>query len=135
MISEAIFDSGIFIGAKLEGDQYNLQASEILESFMHDNISRVFITPYVVAECVNFILKKSVFQKANEALIYLTETDNIEIIKIELDNIKSIFQKYKTLSLTDCSLVALSEKLKIRKIFSFDGHFDLVKGITRLTSI
>jgi len=135
MISKAIFDSGVFIGAKLDGDQYNRPSSEILENFMHGNISRVFITPYIVAECVNFLLKKSGFQKANEALVYLTEADNIEIIDMDLKYLKTIFQKYKILSIGDCSLVALAEKLKIKEIFSFDRNFDSVKGITRLTSL
>ena len=135
MIAKAIFDSGVFIGAKLDGDQYSKPASEILENFMHGNISRVFITPYIVAECVNFLLKKSGFEKANEALAYLTGADNIEIIDIDLKNIKTIFQKYKILSMGDCSLVALAEKLKIKEIFSFDKHFDSVKEITRVTSL
>ncbi len=135
MISKAIFDSGVFIGAKLDGDQYNNLSLNILENFMHGNISRVFITPYIVAECANFLLKKSGFQKANEALVYLTEADNIEIIDMDLKNLKAIFQKYKILSIGDCSLVALSEKLKIKEIFSFDKNFDSVKGIIRLTSL
>ena len=73
---------------------------------------------------------------ADEVFNYLTETNNIEIRGIEdLNRIKDIFKKYEYLSITDCSLLALSEKLKIKEIFSFDSHFDSVKGLKRLTQM
>ena len=136
ILKEAIFDSGIFIGAKYNRDQYNEGAIIILENLKKGNIGKVYITNYVLAECVNFLLTKSRFQIANEALDYLTKTDSIEVVEIEdLDRIKGMLKKYKNLSITDCSLLVLSEKLKIKEIFSFDKHLDSIKGIRRLTAI
>ena len=136
MISKAIFDSGVFIGSQYAKDQYGIEALKILENFKERVIGKVYTTNFVLAESVNFLLTKAGFQRANEMLIYLTETDNIEVIVVNnVEIIKEIFQKYKNLSITDCSLIVISEKLKINKIFSFDRHFDSVKGITRLTSI
>ena len=42
-----------------------------------------------------------------------------------------MFQKYKELSLADCSLIALAEEKRIKEIFSFDRAFDRVSGISR----
>jgi|SRR3989338_1754547 len=136
IIKEAIFDSGIFIGSKYSRDQYNEGAIRILENLKEGNIGKVYITNYVLAECVNFLLIKAGFQIANDALDYLTKTDSIEVVEIEdLDRIKGMLKKYKNLSITDCSLLVLSEKLKIKEIFSFDKHFDSIKEIRRLTAI
>jgi len=136
MIKRAIFDSGIFIGSKYSRDQYNSEAVKILEGLKDENIGKAYITNYVLAECINFLLTKAGFKMADEALNYLTGTDNIEIVETEdLEKIKEIFKKYKNLSITDCSLVALSEKLKIREVFSFDKHFDTIKELKRLTTI
>ena len=136
MIKEAIFDSGIFIGSKYPRDQYHKESIKILENFIDGKIKKIYITNHVLAESVNFLLTKAGFQIANGALDYLTGTDGIEIVEAgDLNKIKNIFKKYGNLSITDCSLIALSEKLKIKEIFSFDKHFDSVKGIVRLKSI
>lgn len=136
MISKAIFDSSVFIGSQYERDQYSKEATRILENLKDGIIGKVYITDYVLVECVNFLLKKAGFDKASATFNYLTETDNLEIVETgDLGNVKELFNKYRKLSVTDCSLIALSEKLKIKEIFSFDKHFDSVKGIVRLTSL
>ena len=136
MIKEAIVDSGVFIGAKYPRDQHHEEALKILENFIEGEIKRIYITDYVLTETVSFLLSKAGFNIADGAFDYLTETEGIEIIKVEdFATIKSLFKKYKKLSITDCSLVALGEKLKIKEIFSFDRNFESVKGIIRLTSL
>ena len=46
----------------------------------------------------------------------------------------SLFQQYddKKWSYTDCALLALSRRLKIKEIFTFDEHFEQMPGIARL---
>ncbi len=135
MIKQAIFDSGVFIGSKHSRDQYNKESIKILENLKDGNIGKAYITRYALAETVNFLLIKAGFRTADAALDYLTRTDNIKIIEIDFEGIKEIFKKYQNLSITDCSLVLLSEKLKIKEIFSFDKHFDSIKELRRLTTI
>lgn len=136
IIKEAIIDSGVFIGSKYSRDQYNEEAIKILENLKNGDIGKVYINNYVLAETVNFLLTKAGFEMADETFEYLTGTDNIRVIEEEnLERIKELFKKYKNLSITDCSLAALSEKLKIREIFSFDKHFDAIKGLRRLTTL
>lgn len=138
MITRAIFDSGVLIGSQDAKDQYAVQASEILKYFKNKTILRIYITDYVLVETVNFLLKRSGFEKARIMLDFLLNTEDIEIIYTDnasMERIKELFNKYKNLSITDCSLVVLAEKFKIKEIFSFDKNFDSVKGIKRLTSI
>lgn len=138
MITRAIYDSGILIGSQDAKDQYAQQASEILKYFKNKIVLRIYITDYVIVETINFLLKRAGFEKARVVLDFLLNTEDIEIIHTDnssMGKIKEIFHKYKNLSITDCSLVALSEKIKIKEIFSFDKHFDSVKGMTRLTSV
>jgi len=138
MITRAIFDSGVLIGSQDAKDQYAVQASEILKYFKNKTVLRIYITDYVLVETVNFLLKRSGFEKARIMLDFLLNTEDIEIIYTDnasMERIKELFNKYKNLSITDCSLVVLAEKFKIKEIFSFDKNFDSVKGIKRLTSI
>ena len=138
MITKAIFDSGIFIGSQDIKDQYVPEAVEIFKYFRNKIILKVYITDYVLVETINFILKKVGFEKTMAMYDLLLNTEDIEIIYVDsmsMDRIKEIFNKYKNLSVTDCSLIALSEKLKIKEIFSFDKHFDSVKGLVRLESV
>ena len=68
----------------------------------------------------------------------LLNTENIEIVYIDnsyTKSIKELFNRYKNLSITDCSIIVLAEKFKIKEIFSFDKNFDSVKGIKRLESV
>lgn len=133
MIQRAILDSGIIIGSQYGKDQYSRQSIDILKNFSDGNIKKFYITNYVINESVNFLLIKAGFERAKATFDFLLNTDNIETIEFnDWDTILKIFNKYKILSVTDCSLVAISEKLKINKIFSFDSNFDSIKNIQRM---
>lgn len=45
-----------------------------------------------------------------------------------------IFQKHddKAWSFTDCSLLAMAQRLHVAEVFSFDTHFDQMPGLTRV---
>ena len=63
------------------------------------------------------------------------EYDRIKIMYITDDlreEMYYIFSKYQGLSLTDASIVASMQKLKISKLYSFDRGFDRVPDIERL---
>lgn len=48
----------------------------------------------------------------------------------------SVFQQYddKEWSYTDCAILALARRLRIREVFAFDSHFDQMPDILRLPS-
>ena len=68
----------------------------------------------------------------------LTESERIRVRCVdELMHfrIMQLFQKYKELSVADCSLIALAEEQGINQIFSFDTAFDRVRGIEQKEEI
>jgi predicted nucleic acid-binding protein len=130
----AIIDANVFIAAWHKRDQYADQGIHIVKKLVTSKIKYAFLTNYVLAEIVNYIQKKESFVLAEEIYVYLTQTDKIHIIYVDemMENsIKQLFRKYKTLSLTDCSLIVLAEEQNIKTIYSFDKGFDKVKSIER----
>ncbi len=136
MIKGAIVDSGIWIASKTEGSEYK-KAESILKAFSNSNINKIYITNYILIESVNFLLRKRHFDIALEIYDYLTSTDRINIIYIDENmsiRIKELFKKYKSLSLTDCSMIVTAEDYDIKYIFSFDSDFEKIKNIIRKDS-
>ena len=136
--NEVVIDTVIWVGAKSERDNYYEKSNNIINAFLNKKIKKVIITDYILIETINFLLRKSGFEFAYDVLNSITKSSKIEIRysdEIFLTKIKEIFEKYKNLSLTDCSIVALMEERKIKYLFSFDSGFDKVKGIIRKETI
>ena len=134
----AVFDSLIWIGAKWEEDQYKKHAMKIIESFLQEDIKKIFITDYILVETINFLLRKAGFRFAHDVSNSIINSARIEIVYVDelmLDDIKKLFVKYKDLSITDCSIIALMLEKGIQYLFSFDAGFDKVKEIIRLEYI
>jgi hypothetical protein len=47
---------------------------------------------------------------------------------------RSLFRRYESLSLTDAIIVATMQRNGLEYLYSFDGGFDTVPGLTRLTT-
>lgn len=134
---KAIIDSGVFIGSWHKGDSWSDRAGEIIRNFTEGTIDFVFITNYVVVEVINFLLKKVNFEETLKAYDYLTKTDRIKVVYVDDlmdEEIKSLFLKYKSLTLTDCSLIALAKLTSVRNLYSFDKGFDRAREVVRLES-
>jgi len=137
MIKEAIVDSGVWIASKTEGEEGD-KARIILETFSNGEINTIYITNYILLETVNFLLRKKHFKIALGVYDYLTKTDRIKLIHIDESMsmiIRDLFEKYESLSITDCSMVALAEDFGIKTVFSFDSDLDRVKKIIRKDSV
>ena len=128
-------DSVVWIGAKLSHDQWHEQSSNIIRQFVENSDRTAYINDYIIFETVNFLLRKGGFNTALATLKMFREHDRIKIIYITDDlreEMYYIFSKYQGLSLTDASIVASMQKLKISKLYSFDRGFDRVLDIERL---
>lgn len=137
MIKRAIIDSGVWIAAKHASDQYYGEASKIINSWNDGSIGYVLITDYVVLETANFLLRKTSFGTALEAIRMLTESQRIRVRYVDAlmhARIMELFQQYKDLSLTDCSLIALAEEEDVKELYSFDTAFDKIKSVQRSKS-
>jgi len=136
MIKEAIIDSGILIASKIEGPE-NKKAESILKAFLNLDIQKIYVTDYILLESVNFLLRKKHFDIALEIYDYLTKTDRINIVYVDENmslRIRELFEKYKTLSITDCSMIVLAEDYDLKYLFSLDSGFEKIKSLTRKES-
>ena len=133
MIKDAIIDSGIWIASRIEGTE-NKKSEFILKAFSENKINKIYITNYILLESVNFLLRKKHFDIALEIYNYLTNTDRIEVVYVDDSmsiRIKELFEKYKDLSVTDCSMIVLAEDYDIKYLFSFDSDFEKIRSFIR----
>lgn len=134
----AVIDSLVWIGSFSDRDQYRVISKSIIDNFSNGTINKVYITDYILLETINFLLRKEKFETTILALKLFLQHEKIEIVFVDelmLQNIKEMFEKYKDLSLTDCSIIVLMEEKNIKHLFSFDSGFDKVKGILRKENV
>ena len=127
-------DSVVWIGAKLKKDQWHDKSVPIINKFLNKEIDIVYITDYIVLECVNFLLRKAGFEVALETLNLFEIHERIKIINVDgglFERSCEIFARYPGLSITDASIVAAMEKIGVKKLYSFDGGFDTIEWLER----
>ncbi len=80
---KAIIDSGVWIGARYKNDQYREKALAIVEAFLNRKIKEVHLTDYVLAETINFLLRKEGYETASEALNSFLESERVSIRHVD----------------------------------------------------
>lgn len=84
---------------------------------------------------MNYLQARSSHGVAAETLDAIIESSGFEIQytpKRDFDAARSVFRTHDGLSLTDATIVASMRRQDIEYVYSFDGGFDAVDGITRL---
>ncbi|MBI2106055.1 type II toxin-antitoxin system VapC family toxin [Candidatus Woesearchaeota archaeon] len=135
---EAIIDSPVWIGAFSDKDQYRETSKSLFKFFSEGSIGKAYITDYVAIETINYLLRKEKFDTALLVFELFLKSSKIEIIYVDelmMHEIKPLFEKYRNLSLTDCSIIALMKEKNIKTLFSFDSGFDKIEGITRKENV
>jgi len=130
-------DSVVWIGAKLKRDQWHEKSVVIMHKLLSREINTAYVTDYIIAEVINFLLRKAGFKVALETLNLFKAHGRIVTVKIDgkmLERAFEIFVQYPGLSLTDASTVAAMERLGIKQLCSFDRSFDKIGWIERLES-
>ena len=132
---KAIIDSNIWIALTSKDKELKIKSQDIIKGFSEGKIKDIYITDYVLLETTNFLLRKTNFETTLKVYEFILENTNIIYINESmLEKINELFKKYKDLSITDCSLIILSNEKNIKEIYSFDSGFDKVKGIVRKES-
>lgn len=138
MTEKAIIDSTVWIALMHKDDKYNEKAERIVRGWENNKIFEAHITDYILLETADFLLRKASFETALDAIKMLTESKRIKVRYVDelmQARIMELFQKYRELSLADCSLIALGEEEDIKELYSFDSAFDRVKHATRKENI
>jgi len=132
-------DSGIWIGAKLEKDDYYPSAKQLLENALQGR-EQVYISTFVMDEVVSYFIKKKPALAA-EILEGLQGDERIKILPVDrsiISTAKNLVEVHAKgdlpLSMTDWTSVLLAKAHKIGKIITTDEHFLDVKRLREYRS-
>ena len=122
-------DTGAFLARHLSKDQYHLQANAFWES-VHKKNEACVTSNFVLDETFTLLGRRAGYNFAAQRARNIYASESLQILrptgKEELTAI-DFFEKYsdQRLSFTDCVSFVLMQSKKIKRIFTFDHHFQL----------
>lgn len=139
-------DSGLFIGAFYQEDQYHMEAKELLQGIYH---RKCYTSAYVLDEFISYLTGKA---RGRDRKIREKDYENIrrgeniiqdsQIILLQVDEAivaeaKASYNRYWDLGLdlTDWTTAALMNRNKITNLASFDSGFDRLNAIKEYSRI
>jgi predicted nucleic acid-binding protein len=124
----------IFLFDQRRGGQEAIQARQ----FYQRNKEPLAVTDLIVEETHKWLIHHAFpKEKAMEILKKFVDQEFAEILSIEsIDRATAchLSKKYldQNISYTDSLTAAMMKRMKLKEVFSFDSHFDLFPGITRV---
>jgi predicted nucleic acid-binding protein len=131
----AVVDTGVLIGMADADDEYHDTAMEIVHEMDHGDLPTGRVTNYIVLETLNWIHNRKRHEKAVETYERLNQSAGFEVLHAAQKDFASavdLFQTYEGLSFGDAIIAAYMQREGIEYLYSFDGDFDTLDGITRL---
>ena len=131
----AVVDTGVLIGMADADDEYHDTAMEIVHEMDHGDLPTGRVTNYIVLETLNWIHNRKRHSKAVETYERLNQSAGFEVLHAAQKDFPSavdLFQTYDGLSFGDATIAAYMQREGIEYLYSFDGDFDTLDGITRL---
>ncbi len=125
-----IIDSNVIISYINKEDSKHEKAIILLKRIMNGEYGSYLISDYIFDEITTVTFLRTSRKEAFRIGDFLLE--NIDIIKI-VDKLFfdswSLFKRYKELSFTDCTNLAIMKELGIKNIATFDGDFKEINDI------
>ena len=131
----AVVDTGVLIGMADADDEYHDTAMEIVHEMDHGDLPTGRVTNYIILETLNWIHDRKRHAKAVETYERLNQSAGFEVLHAAQKDFPSavdLFQTYDGLSFGDATIAAYMQREGIEYLYSFDGDFDTLDGITRL---
>jgi predicted nucleic acid-binding protein len=131
----AVVDTVVLIGMADADDEYHDTAMEIVHEMDHGDLPTGRVTNYIVLETLNWIHNRKRHEKAVETYERLNQSAGFEVLHAAQKDFPSavdLFQTYDGLSFGDATIAAYMQREGIEYLYSFDGDFDTLDGITRL---
>ncbi|MCX6031471.1 MAG: PIN domain-containing protein [Chloroflexi bacterium] len=131
-----LIDTGAIYAFVTRTDEHHQQAQTFVSEFQASN--RIFVlADLVFVEAMILFKARAGAQIAVQVGRELRQNRIYQWTVLGADGERDtwgLFQQYddKNWSYTDCALLALSRRLKIKEIFTFDAHFGQMPGIVRL---
>ena len=122
-------DTGAFLARYLSRDQYHKQAKEFWQ-YLRKEGERCFTSNFVLDETFTLLARRAGYKFAVQRARNIFSSERLTILRPDdEDEMKAIefFDKYadQEISFTDCISFVLMRKEKLKRVFSFDGHFGL----------
>jgi predicted nucleic acid-binding protein len=131
----AVLDTNVLFASASARDEYHDRAHDIVRGIDHGILPETVVTDYVVAEILNLTGEKLGSETANGILDRLVEGAHFDVehtAQSDFNAAQALFRRHSGLSFVDATLVAYMQREKREFLYSFDGDFDEVDGITRL---
>lgn len=131
----AVVDTGVLIGIADSDDERHETAKAIVQGIDRGDLPTGRVTNYVVLETLNWIHQRRGTEKANETYRRLKRSAGFEVIHApqkDFGRALDLFETHDGLSFGDATIAAYVEREDLEFLYSFDGDFDAVDGVTRL---
>ncbi len=130
-------DANFLINFYVKTNKDHQRAYELLNSFNNDEllISKLVIMEVVTVMNVKLKQGSNIISKVYEELnndFKVIDDNNFHDKGFEI-LIKEMKHKNERMSLFDCIYIALMKELGIKKIATFDSHFDNIRGIVKVS--
>lgn len=131
----ALLDTNVLFAAVSARDEYHEPAREIVGGVDHGDLPEARVTNYVVAETLNLVRGKIGPDAATDLLDRLLAGAHFEVEHVprtDFTTAQAVFRQYPRLSFVDATIAAYMHREDVEYLYSFDGGFDGVEGVTRL---
>ncbi|MGD8296382.1 MAG: PIN domain-containing protein [Desulfobacterales bacterium] len=127
-------DTGAFLARHLSRDQYHGQANSFWNSIKKKG-EACTTSNFVLDETFTLLGRRAGYDFAAQRARNIYASEWLKILRSEKnDELRAIdyFEKYSDhcLSFTDCISIALMQRKKIKRVFTFDHHF-LIFGFNK----
>ena len=132
-----VVDANVLIAARLSRDGNHERGEAITRAIDQGTLPTAYVPDDALQESINYLQARAGHDVATETLDAIIESSGLSLRRTtnsDFDAGRSLFRRYEPLSLTDAIIVATMQRDEIDYLYSFDGGFDDVSGITRLTT-
>ena len=132
-----LLDTSALVAARNAEDRNHNKALEIMMPALQGEYGKLFVSDYIFDEAVTLAYVRTGSKKLAYDIGKFAKAKPINfrfIEPIDFDKAWELYLQYedKRLSFTDCTNIALMERLKIETIFTFDMEF---KGLVNLIAL
>lgn len=139
MAARRAIDTGVLVGALHARDAFHRPAFEIVLAADQGKVAPLWISDFVLAETLNYLVRKAGSAMARDALRRIEMSAGLRLERISdgafFEAKNEIFQRQDGLSFVDAVTVAFMRAHDLKEIYSFDSDFDRVPGLRRLTRL
>jgi predicted nucleic acid-binding protein len=134
----SVVDSNILIDYKdTSSDTRHDRAERIVSAIDRGALPTARITNYVLLESLNWIHERQRHDIAVDLRTRLVKSAGFELVHCaqkDFTRAVDLFETHERLAFGDATTVAYMEREGIEYLYSFDDDFDVIEGITRLST-